>query len=134
MICKQSKHRILIVDDNVDAGELFRIILEMQGYEVSLSFDGMSALCTTRTFRPHVIFTNIVMPGMSGFELAAALRKDEYGSGALIVAISGYAGEYAHSQNSTAQFDRFLTKPVAYADICAMLTSYFDDQAILPVV
>lgn len=121
------------MDDNADAGDLLRMVLEMQGYEVLLSFDGATALSETRLFRPHVIFTDIVMPGMSGFELAAALREDEYGSAALIVAISGYAGDYAPAQNSPAQFDKFLTKPVAYADICAMLTSYFDDNALLPI-
>lgn len=74
MICREPKHRILIVDDNVDAGELLRMMLELQGYEVRLSFDGPTAVAEARRFRPQVVFTDIVMPGMSGFELAATIR------------------------------------------------------------
>lgn len=131
MICREPKHRILIVDDNVDAGELLRMMLELQGYEVRLSFDGPTAVSEARRFRPQVVFTDIVMPGMSGFELAATIRREGAGSGALLIAISGYTGNYADSEKDISCFDAFLTKPVAYAEICALLAAHFE-QAMLP--
>lgn len=125
----RQSYRILIVDDNLEAGELLQMMLEMQGYDVHVACDGQAALADARTFRPDIVLSDIVMPGMSGYELAAALRREELGARTLIIAISGYTGNYSSSEKDASQFDAFLTKPVAYGDICARLDAHLQQSA-----
>ncbi len=124
MVSGRSRYRILIVDDNVDAGELLQMMMELEGYEVHVACDGRTALADARVFLPHIVLSDIVMPGMSGYELAAALRREGFGSETLIIAISGYAGNYPEAEKDASHFDAFLSKPVAYADICDRLASH----------
>ncbi len=117
--------RILLVDDNVDANESMAALLEIIGYTVSTAIDGKQALELAATFEPHLILCDIGLPGMSGYELVAALRALVMDRKITIAAVTGYGHENDISRSKAAGFDHHLVKPLD-ADV---LLAYVSQQA-----
>ena len=97
--------RILIVDDNQDTAESMARLLQYSGHEVQTAYDGPSAIEAARAHRPDVILLDIGLPGMSGHEIAARLRRDAVLKGSVIIAISGYGQEADRRRSQAAGFD-----------------------------
>jgi CheY-like chemotaxis protein len=68
--------RVLIIEDNVDAADGMRDLLELDGHDARVAYDGMSGLELAREFRPQIVFCDIGLPGMDGYEVARAMRAD----------------------------------------------------------
>jgi CheY-like chemotaxis protein len=105
--------RVLVVDDNADAREALRLLLEDEGHEVRSAGDGPSALESAASFPPEVVLLDIGLPGMDGYEVARALRSIPGCERALIVAVSGYGQAEDRERSRIAGFDQHLLKPVA---------------------
>ena len=102
--------RVLVVDDNRDGAESLAEIVELLGHVADVAFDGPSALEKASANRPHVVLCDIGLPGMSGYEVAKALRA----SGAnqmQLIALSGYAQAEDVKRALEAGFDSHLAKP-----------------------
>ena len=104
--------RVLVVDDNADAREALKLLLEDEGHDVRSAGDGPSALEEARSFRPEVVLLDIGLPGMDGYEVARALRSEPGCERALIVAVSGYGQADDRERSRLAGFDQHLLKPV----------------------
>jgi len=104
--------RILLIDDNADSNESMAVLLEIIGYTVRTAVDGPQALQLAATFEPHLILCDIGLPGMSGYELAAALRTLAGTREVTIAAVTGYGHESDISCSMAAGFDRHLVKPL----------------------
>lgn len=105
------RRRVMVVDDNADAAEMMRAILELHGHEVCVAHDGPSALAALGGFRPQVALLDIGLPGMDGYQLAARLRADERCCDACLVAVTGWGQEDDRRLADQAGFDAHLTKP-----------------------
>ncbi|HEX6297761.1 MAG TPA: ATP-binding protein, partial [Burkholderiales bacterium] len=103
--------RILIVEDNADAAESLRKLLELDGHEVRTERTGAAALEAARSFQPEVVLCDIGLPGMDGFEVARALRRAPGGAEPLLIALTGYAAEADQERTAQAGFDHHFTKP-----------------------
>jgi PAS domain S-box-containing protein len=101
--------RILIVDDNRDAAESLAQIVEMLGHTVEVAFDGATAVERVRATRPDVVLCDIGLPGMSGYDVARAVRA--LGEPVRLVAISGYAQPEDVLAAREAGFDHHMAKP-----------------------
>jgi CheY-like chemotaxis protein len=108
---------ILVVDDNVDAAETLRELLQMLGYAVETAFDGPAALKKLQARWPVVAVLDLGLPGMDGYELAALIRQA--GKPIQLVALSGYGQESDTRRALVAGFDRHLTKPVSFDQLQA---------------
>jgi signal transduction histidine kinase/HAMP domain-containing protein len=104
--------RILLVDDNADAAEMLRMLLDDAGHEVRVAADGPSALAAVERFRPDVALLDIGLPGMDGYELAVRLRSDPRLQGIKLVALTGYGREPDRARAMATHFDEHLVKPV----------------------
>lgn len=71
------KHRILVVEDNRDAAELFRRVLSHLGNECRVAHNGAAALEVGREFLPDIAFVDITLPDVSGYELAAPCAREQ---------------------------------------------------------
>jgi len=111
------RRRILVVDDSVDAAESLGMVLEHLEHEVRLAHDGPSALSTARAFGPEVVFLDIGLPGMDGYEVARAFRADPGLAGATLIALTGYGNAADKARSKATGFDAHLTKPVQVATI-----------------
>ena len=114
--------RILIVEDNRDAADSLRMLLELAGYTVEVAYTGRDGLEIARRFHPQVALCDIGLPGgMDGYDLARALRETPETAESHLIAISGYGQEEDQRQAREAGFDRHLTKPVEPATLMRLL-------------
>ena len=103
--------RVLVIEDNVDAAESLKDLLELHGHVVEVAPDGPNGLTLARTFRPEVVLCDIGLPGMSGYEVAKAFRRDPDLRGPLLVALTGYARPEDRQRALDAGFTRHVAKP-----------------------
>jgi CheY-like chemotaxis protein len=108
---------VLVVDDNRDAAETLAALLDVMGHAAPIANDGPQALRMMRSFRPQVVFLDIGMPGMSGYEVAAEIRRDRAFDDAILVALTGWGGELDRARSASAGFDEHLTKPATIGAI-----------------
>jgi CheY-like chemotaxis protein len=124
--------RVLVVDDNRDAAETLAALLGMMGHEVAVANDGHQALRMMAGMLPQVAFLDIGMPGMSGYEVAQAVRKDARLDAVRLVALTGWGGEADRARTRAAGFDEHLTKPADLAAIEAVLARWGAPEGALP--
>ncbi|CAG4889206.1 hybrid sensor histidine kinase/response regulator [Paraburkholderia saeva] len=105
--------RLLLVDDNRDALEALKTLLEVQGHKVVAVDNGRDAVELIRSWLPEVAVVDVGMPGMDGFEVARAIRSHVELSSVMIVALTGYASESDKSRALAAGFHYHLTKPLS---------------------
>ncbi|MFD0738488.1 GAF domain-containing protein [Lysobacter koreensis] len=103
--------RILVVDDNHDAAAMMRLLLEMESHLVRVAGDGPQALEVAAEFQPDLIFLDIGLPGLSGYEVAARLRA-QMATPPLLVAVTGWGTEEDRRRAREVGFDEHLVKPV----------------------
>ncbi|MCC2956482.1 response regulator [Massilia sp. IC2-477] len=113
--------RVLVVDDNVDAAEMLAALLEIGGHRVTLAHDGAGALRAARELAPQVVFLDIGLPDMNGYETAAALRKIAGLEGAMLVALTGWGTADDRARARDAGFDHHLTKPAEFDAVNRLL-------------
>lgn len=113
--------RILVVEDNADAAITMRDFLELSGHEVQLAASGTDGVRAARDFHPEIVLCDIGLPGMDGFEVAAALRRDPTTSSVRLIAVTGYGGDEDRRRSKEAGFDLHLTKPVDPAQLRSVL-------------
>jgi two-component system, sensor histidine kinase len=112
--------RVLIVDDNHDAADSMAEVVEMLGHTAEVAYDGPSAIEKARATCPDVVLCDIGLPGMSGYEVAGALRalaQDRM----LLVAVTGYTQPEDTKKAVESGFDRHLAKPASAEDIERLL-------------
>ena len=81
-----AKKRILIIDDTTDITESLKLYLERTGaYEVRIARDGAAGIAAVKEFHPDLILLDVVMPGMSGDQVAAAIEQDDANKGIPVV-------------------------------------------------
>ncbi|HEX5306029.1 MAG TPA: response regulator [Dyella sp.] len=109
--------RMLVVDDSPTIRAVLGKMLKQDGYSVSAAGDGETALAMARSEKPELIFLDIVMPGMNGFAVLRALRREPDTHGIPIVMISGnlQATEQFYVQRFGA--DDFMKKPFGRAEV-----------------
>jgi two-component system CheB/CheR fusion protein len=108
-----SRRRVLIIEDNVDAADSLREVLELSGHEVAVAYNGPDGLAKAREWRPEVLLCDIGLPGMDGYEVARAFRADEALRKTFLVALSGYALPEDLQRASDAGFEQHIAKPPA---------------------
>jgi two-component system, sensor histidine kinase len=116
------KTRVLVVDDNVDAAETLGEAIRMFGHEVEVVHDGDSALDAARRFLPEIVFLDIGLPGMDGYEVARKLRASWAPDTMLVlVAVTGFGQGSDRIRSRDAGFDHHLVKPVDLETVVSVL-------------
>lgn len=119
--------RILVADDNEDAAQSLAMLLRNSGHEVRVVFSGPDALAAAAQDRPDVMLLDIGMPGLSGYQVARALRQQ--GVRATLVAITGWGQESDRRRADEAGFDHHMTKPIDPLDLERYLLSLDNGNA-----
>jgi CheY-like chemotaxis protein/two-component sensor histidine kinase len=105
--------RILVVDDNVDAAESLRMVLEMLGHAATTVYLGHDAIGAAERWQPDVLLCDIDLPaGMDGYDVARSFRAHPSLRGMYLIALTGWGLEEDQRRSHAAGFDLHLTKPV----------------------
>ncbi|HUO53668.1 MAG TPA: chemotaxis protein CheB [Rhodoblastus sp.] len=115
--------RVLVVDDNQDVADSFALMLGQFDAEVRVEYSGAAALACLDAFRPDIVFVDLGMPGMGGYEVARRIRVRPGGSDIVLVAVSGWGRDRDRRASAEAGFVRHLVKPVDPAEIEALLAA-----------
>ncbi len=116
-----SNHRILIVDDNVDAADSLAMLLELSGHQVQTAYGSEAAIAMVGSHRPRVVLLDIGLPGMDGYEVARRLRQNPDFSRMTLVALTGYGQEDDRRRARDVGFDYHLVKPVELGELTQLL-------------
>ncbi len=116
-----ARRRILVVDDNRDAAQALRLLLESEGHEVQVASDGPSGLAAAKEYRPDVALLDIGLPKMNGYELARHMREESSLEGTLLVAVTGYGQMHDRARASASGFHHHLVKPVEFGALQQLL-------------
>ena len=103
--------RILVVDDNEDVANCFAEVLSLMGHETRVAYNGRAALDSAAQSPPEVVLLDIVMPGMSGLEVARQIRL-QHGPAVLLIALTAFGQDADRQMSREAGFDQHLVKPV----------------------
>ena len=114
--------RVLVVEDNRDAADTLRMLLELEGHEVTVTYRGDDGLRAALAAPPDVVVSDIGLPGLDGYALARALRASPRTASVRLVAVTGYGQQHDRRRALDAGFDAWLVKPVEPADLLAALS------------
>jgi two-component system CheB/CheR fusion protein len=112
---------VLIIEDNVDAADSLREVLEFGEHVVEVAHNGMDGLARARQFQPDIVLCDIGLPGMDGYEVARAFCAEEALKGVFLVALSGYALPEDLQRARKAGFARHIAKPPSMDQIADLL-------------
>jgi CheY-like chemotaxis protein len=110
---------VLVVEDIPDVALTFAALIRAYGHRTQVAYDGSSALQMVREFKPHTVFIDIHLPGMSGYDLAKHLRKVSGLQDALFVSVSG--NQIDEEQWKTSTIDKHLQKPLTIDSLMGIL-------------
>ena len=113
----EERHRILVVDDNVDAAEALAALLRLWGHDVLTAEDGVEALRIGASFAPELTLLDLAMPGLNGFDTARQMRELPWGRNLGLIALTGWGQERDRDQTMAAGFDAHLVKPVDHLEL-----------------
>jgi two-component system alkaline phosphatase synthesis response regulator PhoP len=118
-------YKVLIVDDEADIAELLQYNLTKEGYEVKVASDGKKAIETAKTFLPHLILMDIMMPNMDGVEAGRRLRELPELSHTFIIYLTARAEEYSEVAAFDVGADDYITKPIKPRALMSRINALF---------
>ena len=120
---EQTKLRVVVVEDNQDAADSLRLLLELVGYEVRVAYTGPEGVTLAEEWVPRVVLSDIGLPGLDGFGVARRLRQNPAMANARLVAITGYGCEETRRLAHESGFDHILFKPADPAELLRLLAT-----------
>ena len=113
--------RILVADDNPDIADTIAELLELDGHEVRVVYDGQAALTLFHSYGPDIVISDIGMPGLTGHQLARAIRETPAGQAVKLIAMTGWGQAQDKAEALAAGFDHHLTKPADIQTLYALV-------------
>ena len=114
--------RVLVVEDNHDSAESLRMLLVTQGYEVTIAYSGTEGVEAAQRARPDVVVCDIGLPGMDGYAVAKAIRRDPATAGTRLIAVTGYGQDDDQARAMESGFDTHLVKPADPERLLSLLS------------
>jgi DNA-binding response OmpR family regulator len=118
--------RVLVVDDNRDSADALAMVLQLEGFEVTVGYSGEEALRLAQQVQPRAVILDIGMPDLSGYEVARRLRAQPWGRDAFLLAMTGWGQAEDKQRARDAGFDRHLTKPLDPGELQRQLVAFFE--------
>ena len=115
------QRRVLVADDNRDAGETLAMLLRLDGHEVDVATDGLEAVEMFVRLQPEVVILDIGMPGLSGHEAALRIREQCGEREVTLIAVTGWGQKADKDRAAASGFDHHFTKPVEPTVLSALL-------------
>jgi PAS domain S-box-containing protein len=112
---------VLVVDDNADAAESLAELLQLLGHVTHTVSDGARALVMADELRPDVILLDIGLPGMSGHDVARAIRAQPWGAELTLIALTGWGPSEDRERSKDAGFNHHLVKPVDLQELESLI-------------
>ena len=116
--------RVLVVDDNIDAADSLALLLEREGHQVAVAYDGEHAVRVYAEQHPEAVVMDIGLPLLDGYEAARAMRMAQGAHPLLLIALTGWGQGEDRRRSQEAGFDHHLVKPISPRTIHALLVEH----------
>lgn len=116
--------KVLVVDDDRDCARTLSLLIRLLGYQVDVAHTGAEAVEKVRTLPPDVVFLDIGMPGMSGYEVARKLRGNGLKKEPLLIAVTGLGRDEDRKRSEEAGIHLHLIKPVDPEELTILLRRF----------
>ncbi|MEP6510863.1 MAG: response regulator [Dokdonella sp.] len=116
--------RVLVVDDNQDAADTLAMMLQLLGHQAHCIYDPRAVVDAVDAFVPDIVFLDIGMPGLSGYDVARNLRAHSGGDSLILVAVTGWGQPEDRRRTAENGFDHHLVKPADLAEIQRICNSF----------
>jgi CheY-like chemotaxis protein len=120
--------KILIVDDEPSIRFLITATLEDEGYELFEAADGQEAYNLVKSNKPDLIILDVMMPGLTGYELCAKLKQDPVTQNIVIIMLTAKGQEQDRLQSRQAGADRYLRKPFSPLELINVVASFLQQD------
>lgn len=104
--------KVLVVDDDRDAVDMLKMLLELNGGDPHVAYDGAEAVKLAEELRPEIVLLDIGLPTMNGYEACRRIRQHPWGRSMILVALTGLGHEDDYAKSEQSGFDMHLVKPV----------------------
>jgi CheY-like chemotaxis protein len=112
---------VLVVDDSDDAAWALAVLLQSRVQKVHVAHNGRKAVELAERFRPAVIFLDLAMPEMDGFEVALRIRKRSWGQQIVLCALTAYDNQEFRDRSNEVGINRYLAKPAMWDEVLAVV-------------
>lgn len=116
-----SCHRVLLIDDNQDAADTLRFVLELFGFEIRVAYSGIDGLEIAAVWHPDAVVSDIGLPELDGYEVARRLCHCRTVQAMRLIALTAYGTDRDRERGREAGFDHYLVKPVDPTDVMRLL-------------
>ena len=106
------RKRVLIIEDNTDAGRVLTAMVSRMGHDVQYAVNGNVGMSYVKLFKPNVILLDLNLPGMSGYEVCRRVKQDPATHHATVIVVSAFGDDDARARTKTAGANLHLVKPV----------------------
>ena len=120
------RRRVLVVDDNKDGADSLAMLLKAAGHQVYTAHDGLEALASADRLHPDVMLLDIGLPKLNGYEVCRRIRREPWGAGIIVIALTGWGQEEDRKKSTEAGFDAHLVKPVRQEELMPLLARQAD--------
>jgi CheY-like chemotaxis protein len=116
--------KILLADDDRDAVLTLQAVLEASGHQIVAAYSGADAIQRARTEKPDAAILDVSMPGMSGNDVAVALRREPSCEDILLIALTGWSSPEDRMATEWAGFDMHMAKPISVESLQEVLAEH----------
>ena len=122
--------KVLVIDDSNTIRRSAEMFLREAGYEVILAEDGFDALAKIADHQPRLIFVDIMMPRLDGYQTCALIKQNPKLKSTPVIMLSSKDGVFDRARCRLAGSDRYLTKPFTKEGLIAAVTEYVGPSSI----
>jgi len=122
--------KVLVIDDSNTIRRSAELFLRQAGYQVILAEDGFDALSKITDHQPHLIFVDIMMPRLDGYQTCALIKQNPKLKQTPVIMLSSKDGVFDRARGRLAGSDRYLTKPFTKEGLIAAVTEYVKPSSI----
>lgn len=122
--------RVMVIDDSNTIRRSAEIFLRQAGYEVILAEDGFDALSKISDYHPQIIFVDIMMPRLDGYQTCALIKQNPAFKATPVIMLSSKDGVFDRARGRLAGSDRYLTKPFTKEGLIQAVTDYAEPAAL----
>jgi twitching motility two-component system response regulator PilG len=124
--------KVLVIDDSNTIRRSAELFLRQAGYEVILAEDGFDALSKITDHEPQVIFVDIMMPRLDGYQTCALIKQNPRLKSTPVIMLSSKDGVFDRARGRLAGSDRYLTKPFTKEALIEAVTDYVNPNSTSP--
>jgi twitching motility two-component system response regulator PilG len=129
---EQTPCRVLVIDDSNTIRRSAELYLRQAGYEVILAEDGFDALVKITDYQPHVIFVDIVMPRLDGYQTCALIKRHPKFASTPVIMLSSKDGLFDRARGRLAGSDLYITKPFTREGLLKAVVDQLSARAAEP--